>query len=130
MQGKLDSSQSRSTSLVRLFTRSDSGSFVCLLLLNRQFYRGGSSGYVHGLCRRLAVLAPCFQSVLAGGNVFDFEVAVLIGDREIRSRANDHIARHLRVHVAKQGCYTYVIKLERLLLTLRPGTHVVRQLFV
>src|SRR5215470_8421324 len=111
MQGKLDSSHSRSTSLVRLFKRKVPGpQFV--LLLDCQFDRRGCPADFHGLSRGLAVFAPRLQGVFTGRNVFDLEVAVLVGHRDVRSWNDDDIARHLRMYIAEQGCYTQVVELE------------------
>src|SRR5437016_2838247 len=100
------------------------------LLLDRQFYTGCRTTHIHCLRGWFPVLAPSLQRVLPGRNVLDFKVAVLVGDCEIGSRGDDDITRHFRVHVAEQGCHTYIVELERLLLALWPGAQVVRQLLV
>src|SRR5215472_392367 len=100
MQGKLDSSHSRSTNLVRLF-KEHPGS-RSRLLLDRQLNGGRRAADIHSLRGWLSVLAPSLQRVLSGRNVLDCKVAVLVSDCEIGSRSDDHITRHFRVHIAEE----------------------------
>src|SRR5579871_278914 len=116
----------------RVWCGSPSARVPCLfrLLLNRQFDRGAGGRNVHSLCRRLTVFAPGLERVLSRGDVLDFEVAVFVRHRKVGRWNNNDIARHFRVHIAKQGSHTKVVELERLLIALRPRAEVVRQLLV
>src|SRR5271157_4103832 len=95
MQGKFDSSQSRSTSLVgcvaNLLLRSppfgslfsEEGKRCGALLGNREVHGGRFSGHGHGLGGRLALFTPGLERVAAGRNVFDLELPLAVGGGEV-----------------------------------------------
>src|SRR5450631_2894286 len=73
---------------------------------------------------------PSDDVVLAIRNILDLVAPAGIGLGEVGSGADNDIARHLRVDVAKQWHYTRGIELEGLLVALGPCTEVVSVLLV
>ena len=131
MHGKFDSSQSKSTSFVRVLIAAFIVDRVAPeLFLDRDVDGRRRRCNIHGLSGRFAFFAPRLQCVVSWGHILDGEISVFVGDRKIRGRHDHDIARHFRMHIAKKRCYAEVVELECFLLTLRPGAHVVRELLV
>src|SRR5271167_1768572 len=73
---------------------------------------------------------PGDHVVFAIGNVLDLVIPASVSLGEVWRRANNDVARHLRVDVAKQRHHARLVKFEGTLLALRPGAEIVAFLLV
>src|SRR5271166_509237 len=73
---------------------------------------------------------PGDHVVLAVGNIFDFVVPAGISLGKVGRRADNDVARHLRVNIAQQRYHAGVIELEGALLALGPGAKVVGKFLI
>src|SRR5271167_392358 len=100
------------------------------LLLREGKVRLASAGDVHRFRLWLHAFMPGDDVVLAVGNVLDLVVPAGVSLRKVGRRADNDVARHLRMNVAKQRHYAGVVELEGTLLALRPGAKIVSKFFV
>src|ERR1700756_5314316 len=131
MQGKLDSSHSKSTSLVRVVTWfAPDPRRLPRLLLNGQVGSYCPRTDFNRLRGDFAVFAPSLQRVFARRNILDLVVATLVRNGKIGRRREDDVSIHFRVDVAEQASHTNIVKLEALLLSLWPRAEVVGEFLV
>src|SRR5438046_7880004 len=102
--------------------------FFSSALFAQREIRLALAGHSHGLGLLLGALVPRGHGIASVRNIFNLVTSGLVSDGKVWCGGYYDVSRHLGMDIAQQRHGAGIVGLESILLTLRPGTDVVRHI--